>query len=63
VKAAFESQVSGWSLLQMEQALALLAGVEARCKQTAHDPNILCGRAVLSLSQIGARVASARRRT
>lgn len=60
VKPAFESQVSNWGTGQMEQALMLLAGVEAKCKQTASDPHILCSRAVLSLSQIGARVLRAR---
>ncbi len=55
VKPAFESQVNNWGMTQMEQALTLLSGVEAKCKQTASDPKILCGRAVLSLSQMGAR--------
>ena len=62
VKSAFESQLNGWSLGQMEQALALLAGVEAKCKQTANEPQTLCSRAILSLSQIGARATGARRR-
>lgn len=61
VKSSFESQVTNWSLPQMEQALALLSSVEAKCKQTANDPSTLCGRAILSLSQIGARVAGRRR--
>ena len=62
VKSAFESQLSGWSLSQMEQALALLSSVEAKCKQTANDPHTLCSRAILSLSQIGAKATGARRR-
>jgi DNA polymerase III subunit delta len=59
-KAAFQSQVAGWSMEQLQQALALLMSVEAKCKQTGSDPNILCGRAVLSLAQTAAR--SLRRR-
>jgi DNA polymerase-3 subunit delta len=62
VKSAFEFQLSAWNLNQLEQALALLSGVEAKCKQTASDPHTLCSRAVLSLSQIGLRAAGARRR-
>jgi DNA polymerase-3 subunit delta len=62
VKPAFEMQLSGWSLTQMEQALALLSSVEAKCKQTAHDPQTLCSRAVLTLSQMGAKATGARRR-
>lgn len=62
VKDAFKTQLNGWSLGQMEQALALLAGVEAKCKQTANDPHTLCSRAILSLSQIGAKATGARRR-
>jgi len=62
VKSAFESQLNGWSMGQMEQALALLASVEAKCKQTANDPQTLCSRAVLSLSQLGAKATGARRR-
>jgi DNA polymerase-3 subunit delta len=61
VKSAFESQLNGWSLGQIEQALALLSGVEAKCKQTANDPATLCSRAVLSLSQLGARATGRRR--
>jgi DNA polymerase-3 subunit delta len=62
VKDAFKSQLNGWSLGQMEQALALLAGVEAKCKQTANDPHTLCSRAILSLSQLGAKATGAGRR-
>ncbi len=62
VRDAFKSQLNGWSMSQMEQALALLSGVEAKCKQTANDPHTLCSRAILSLSQIGAKATGARRR-
>lgn len=62
VKPAFEFQLMSWSLNQMEQALALLSSVEARCKQTANDPHTLCSRAILSLSQMGAKATNARRR-
>lgn len=54
-KAAFEAQVHGWGAEQLQQALTLLMSVEAKCKQTGSDPNILCGRAILSLAQTGAR--------
>lgn len=62
VKPAFESQLSGWSLPQMENALTLLASVEAKCKQTANDPYLMCSRAILSLSQTGAKATGAKRR-
>lgn len=55
VKAAFESQLNGWSLPQLEQALNVLVSAEAKCKQSANDPVTMCGRAVLTLSQVGAR--------
>jgi len=54
-KAAFQSQVSGWGAEPLQQALTLLMSVEAKCKQTGSDPNILCGRAILSLAQTAAR--------
>lgn len=54
-KAAFEAQVTGWSAEALQQALALLMSVEAKCKQTGSDPQILCSRAILSLAQTGAR--------
>lgn len=63
VKPAFEAQLNGWTMGQMEQALTLLTGVEAKCKQTANDPQTLCSRAVLSLSQTGAKAVGARRRS
>jgi DNA polymerase-3 subunit delta len=59
VKDAFMAQLNGWSLGQMEQALALLVSVEAKCKQTANDPHTLCSRAILSLAQIGLKVMRA----
>lgn len=62
IRPAFESQLMGWSMGQMEQALTLLTSVEARCKQTASDPYTLCSRAILSLSQLGAKATGARRR-
>ena len=62
IRPAFEFQMTVWSLPQMEQAVMLLAGAEAKCKQTANDPHTLCSRAVLSLSQLGAKAAGARRR-
>jgi DNA polymerase-3 subunit delta len=62
VKDAFISQLTGWSLGQMEQALAHLSSVEAKCKQTGSNPETLCSRAILSLSQIGLKATGARRR-
>lgn len=59
-KPAFEAQVSAWSVLQLEQALALLVQVETRCKQSGADPELLCSRAMLSLSQMGARALKRR---
>ncbi|MBI3441604.1 MAG: DNA polymerase III subunit delta, partial [Proteobacteria bacterium] len=56
-KPAFEMHVFSWGLPQIEQALALLNSAEARCKQTANDPYIMCSRAILALSQTGARAA------
>jgi DNA polymerase-3 subunit delta len=62
VKPAFEFQAAGWGMGQLEQALALMAAVEAKCKQTANDPQTLCSRAILSLSQMGSKATGARRR-
>jgi len=59
-KPAFEAQLRGWSLPQMEQALALLTGAEARCKQGIAEAETLCSRAVLALAQMGARAAGGR---
>lgn len=61
-KDAFTAQVRGWSMAQIEQAIALLMGVEGKCKQTGSEPDTLCGRALLSLSQIGAKAVQQRRR-
>lgn len=60
VKSAFVLQLNGWSLLQIEQALSALVSAEAQCKQTGAAPQTLCGRAVLSLSNLGARAARRR---
>ena len=62
VKDAFVAQLLGWGLPQIEQALALLTGVEAKCKQTGSNPETLTGRAVLSLAQLGSRATGARQR-
>ncbi len=59
-KPAFQAQLAAWRPAQIEQALLLLMAAEARCKQTAFNPGILCSRAVLSLSQTAARAAGAR---
>lgn len=61
-KDAFVSQAHGWSPNAMEQALSLLVSAEAKCKQTGSDPEVLCSRAVLALSQIGAKAVGQRRR-
>lgn len=54
-KDSFEAQVRNWSLSQMETALNVIVSAEAKCKQTANEPATICGRAVLSLSQMGAK--------
>jgi len=55
-KPAFESQVHSWSLAQIEQAISLLAGAEARSKQGAVDGETFVRRAVLGLSQMATRI-------
>lgn len=60
-KAPFEAQLYGLSLEQMEQILQLLTGAEARCKQTGNDPDLLCSRALMALSQITGRALGRRR--
>lgn len=62
LKDAFVAQMNGWSMPQLEQALALLMTVEAKCKQSGAEPNTLVSRAVLSLAQIGAKAVMQRRR-
>lgn len=61
-KDAFVAQVQGWSLGLMEQAMTILMSAEAKCKQTGSDPEVLCSRAVLALSQMGGKATAARRR-
>ena len=61
-KDAFVAQVQGWSAPAMEQALSLLMTAEAKCKQTGSDPEVLCSRAVLALSQMGGKAVASRRR-
>jgi DNA polymerase-3 subunit delta len=61
-KDAFVAQVRGWSDAQMEQALNVLISAEAKCKQTGSEPEVLVGRAVLVLSQMGGRATTQRRR-
>lgn len=51
VKPSFEAQVASWPIAKIEQILALLGSAEARCKQTASDPETLCSRALLSVTQ------------
>ena len=60
VKNAFTAQLNGWSGAQIEQALTVLMEAEARCKQTGSSPETFCGRAVLSLAQLGARAVRRR---
>jgi DNA polymerase III subunit delta len=61
-KDAFTAQLRGWSAAQIEQAISLLMSVEGKCKQTGAEEGTLCGRAVLSLSQTGAKAVQQRRR-
>lgn len=58
---AFLSQVQGWSLPQIEQALSLLMSAEAKCKQTGQEPDTIISRALLAISQTAARGAARRR--
>ncbi len=62
LKDSFVAQVNGWTLQQIAQALTLLMSVEQKCKQTGADPDLLLGRAVLTLAQIGNRALNQRRR-
>lgn len=60
-KDAFVAQVSALSMPQLDQILALLMGVEVKCKQTASDPDTLISRAILSISQLSAKALARRR--
>ncbi|MDE1151500.1 MAG: DNA polymerase III subunit delta [Micavibrio sp.] len=62
LKDAFVTQVSSWSLQQLAQAQNILMTAEAKCKQTGSEPDLLLGRAVLTLSQMGGRALNQRRR-
>ncbi len=54
-KPAFEAQLRGWTVEQLQQALNLLVTAEGKCKQTGSNPDILCSRAILAVSQMAAR--------
>jgi DNA polymerase-3 subunit delta len=60
-KGDFQSQASSLSAAQIEQALNVIVSAEARCKQTASLPDIVIGRAVLSLCQLASKAAARRR--
>lgn len=60
-KDAFEAQVGALSSAQIEQALGILGGAEARCKQTGAQTEVLAGRALLAVCQICGRAAARRR--
>lgn len=60
-KDAFTAQIHGWSLAQIEQALALLTSAEAKCKQTGQEPDTVISRALLAISQTAAKSAARRR--
>lgn len=63
MKAPFEAQLRAWTVPMIEQAQSVLVTAEAKCKQTGAAPDILCSRALLTLSQMAARgFAGARRR-
>ncbi|HYD19450.1 MAG TPA: DNA polymerase III subunit delta [Patescibacteria group bacterium] len=62
LKDSFVAQMNGWSAAQLEQAISLLMACEAKCKMSGAEPETLVSRAVLSLSQIGGRALSQRRR-
>lgn len=61
-KDAFMGQLNGWSFQMMEQALNIISSAEAKCKQTGSVPEVILGRAVLSLAQLGSKAAAGRRR-
>lgn len=58
---SFGAQMRGWTFEQIAQALSLLTSAEARCKQTGAEPDLIVGRAVMALSQMGAKAVSQRR--
>lgn len=51
----FRLQLQLWEMPRLEQAIFVMAGVEAKCKQTGGDAYTLCSRAILSLTQIASR--------
>lgn len=57
---AFQAQLQRLSLAQIEQCLTVLMSAEARCKQTASLPDVLAGRAILSLCRIAGRSSRGR---
>ncbi|MEZ0259866.1 MAG: DNA polymerase III subunit delta [Alphaproteobacteria bacterium] len=61
-KDAFLAQLNGWSFQQLEQALNIISSAEAKCKQTGSTPDVLLGRAVLSLAQLGGKAVAGKRR-
>lgn len=58
---SFAAQMRGWSFESIAQALSILLSAEARCKQTGAEPELLAGRAVMTLSQMGGRAVTQRR--
>lgn len=60
-KPDFTAQVNALSAAQIEQALNVIVSAEARCKQSGALPEIIAGRAVLSLCQLTGRAAARRR--
>ncbi len=61
-KSAFQSHANNWSVSAIENAMTVIISAEAQCKQTASMPETICGRALLSLSQMGSKSLGRRRR-
>jgi DNA polymerase-3 subunit delta len=60
-KPDLQAQVSSLSAAQVEQAINVIVSAEARCKQSGSLPDLIIGRAVLSLCQLASKAAARRR--
>lgn len=60
-KDAFMAQLNTFSCVQLENILLHLMSTEAKCKQTANDPETLLSRTILSIAQMASRGAGRRR--
>ena len=60
-KAAFETQLYGLTITQIEQIMAQLTSAEAKCKQSGADPELICSRTVFTLAQLTSKALARRR--